>query len=90
MSVPAIVSSINAISSAVLQIGPVTSLAAINGTTPLMDVRPFDGRIPYKFENEDGRRMDDPVSVPKPTVAKFAVTATAVPPDDPAAVLDVS
>ena len=49
-----------------------------------MDVRPFDGRIPYKFENEDGRRMDDPVSVPKPTVAKFAVTATAVPPDDPA------
>ena len=73
-----------------LQIGPVTSLSPLSGTTPSIDVNPFEGLKPYKLENDDGRLIDEPVSVPKPAVAKFDVMATAVPPEEPAAVLSVS
>ena len=49
-----------------------------------MEVSPFDGRMPYKLLKEDGLRMEEPVSVPKPAAAKLQVTATAVPPEEPA------
>ena len=70
--------------------GTIASKDNGNGLTPSIDVNPFEGLKPYKLENDDGRLIDEPVSVPKPAVAKFDVMATAVPPEEPAAVLSVS
>jgi trk system potassium uptake protein TrkA len=42
------------------------------------------------FAKDEGFRIDPPVSVPTPKAAKLQVTATAVPPEEPAGVFDVS
>ena len=47
-------------------------------------VSPMVGRIPTKALCDEGPRIEFPVSVPKPTAPRFAATAAAVPPLDPA------
>ena len=47
-------------------------------------VSPWVERIPTSAVWEAGPRMEFPVSVPSPTSPRFAATAAAVPPLDPA------
>src|SRR5690606_24233711 len=48
--------------------------------------RPTVGRTPTSWLYDDGTRIDPPVSVPRPSPARFAATAAPVPPLDPPAV----
>ena len=50
-------------------------------------VRPTVGRRPTSWLNDDGTRIEPPVSVPKPSAARFAATDAPVPPDEPPEVL---
>src|SRR5690606_22029319 len=83
-SYPATTSSTTAASVTVRVMGPPTSRSRYSGTIPSRLVRPRVGRIPTSAVWDDGPRIELPVSVPSPTVPRFAATATAVPPLEPA------
>ena len=60
------------------------SLSRKSGTIPSRLVSPIVERMPTRLVCDAGPRMELPVSVPRPTAPKFAATAAAVPPLEPA------
>src|SRR5688572_23441908 len=64
--------------------GPATSRnEPFSGAMPSIGTSPCVGRIPTRLWKLDGLWIDRPVSVPRPSTAMEALTALAVPPDDP-------
>ncbi|SKZ62437.1 Uncharacterised protein [Mycobacteroides abscessus subsp. abscessus] len=76
-------SSVAARSPTVLAIGPGVSWKCSNGEKPVRGISPVVTRNPNRLVNDDGSRIDPPVSSPMPTRHRFAVTAAAVPALDP-------
>jgi hypothetical protein len=60
------------------------SASRLSGTIPARLVSPMVDRMPVSAWCEAGPRIELPVSVPRPMAPKFAATAAAVPPLDPA------
>ena len=50
---------------------------------PAMLTKPRVGKMPTRLLVATGMRMELPVSVPLPSMAKLAVTAVTVPPEEP-------
>ena len=71
-------------SATVRAIGPAMSASRLSGITPARLVNPIVDRMPTSAWCDDGPRIELPVSLPRPTAPKFAATAAAVPPLDPA------
>src|SRR5215470_77680 len=51
--------------------------------TPQRETRPYVGLTPVTPQNEAGRRIEPPVSVPSDAAHERTATAAAEPPDDP-------
>lgn len=75
MSNPASTPSSLAASVTVRAIGPAVSWSAVIGTIPLRLTSPSVGLMPTSMFWPEGLRIDPDVSVPTPTVARFALTA---------------
>ena len=84
---PAVTSKTTAASSTVRVMGPPTSRSRFKGIIPSRLVRPIVGLRPTREFAEAGPLIEIPVSVPNPTVPKFAAIADAVPPLEPAGTL---
>src|SRR5437870_1311869 len=82
-SSPTITSRSRAASSTVRVIGPGVSLWLSSGAIPVRLTSPTVGRMPTRLLIDEGARTLPPVSVPIPTVPKFAAIATPVPPLEP-------
>ena len=63
---------------------PAMSAARFSGTTPLRLTRPMVERKPTRAWCAAGPRIESPVSLARPRVAKFAAVPAADPPLDPA------
>jgi hypothetical protein len=80
---PTRTSSINAASLTVLVIGPGVSVVLMRGHSPLLLISPGVGLNPTRPQKEEGRRIEPPVSSPRPRIAKFAEIDVPVPLLDP-------
>jgi hypothetical protein len=59
--------------------GPGVSCSRTSAVTPWRLTRPTVGRIPTRPQKKAGTRIEPPVSVPTPAIARPAATAAAVP-----------
>jgi hypothetical protein len=82
-SVPVTRSSASATSRTDFAIGPTASLYVLSGITPARLVSPRVVRMVASEANEAGFESELHVSVPKPSAARLAATAVALPPLDP-------
>jgi hypothetical protein len=79
----AIAVSMVATSVTVRPIGPAVSHSSLMGTTRSRLTNPSEGRIPTTDALAEGATIEPAVSVPTAIAARFIVTATADPVDDP-------
>ena len=79
----AIAVSAAATSVTVRPIGPAVSHSSLMGTTRSRLTSPSVGRMPTTDARAEGATIDPAVSVPTVTAARFIVTATADPVDEP-------
>src|SRR5437762_9408112 len=64
-------------------IGPAWSRFQLSGSTPRTLIRPYVGLSPTTPHNDDGIRIEPPVSLPSEPMHNSAASAAADPPDEP-------
>jgi len=63
--------------------GPGVSVVLMRGHSPLLLINPGVGLKPTRPQKEDGRRIEPPVSSPRPRIAKLAEIDVPAPLLDP-------